>query len=127
MTTLSVMPDNDSAPDAVDLRLDGEGNLALAGEAESVRQRAIERLRFWAAEWFLTPQDGMPYLSTVFRHRTPTPIVERLIMSEVAKVAGVRAVTASTIRSEPDARRLYITVQGVTDYGEFVIDDLAVL
>ena len=126
MTTISAMPDNDSTPDAVDIRLDADGNLAVASEAESVRQRAIERLRFWEAEWFLTPQDGMPYLATVFRYRVPTPIVEQLIVNEVQRVAGVQSITSSSIRSDTETRRLYISLRGVTDYGELVIDNLAV-
>ena len=70
MSSLSAMPDNQS-PVKEDLRLDKDGNIAIAEEQEDVRQRIIERLRYWQGEWFINPRGGVPYRTGVFIGRPP--------------------------------------------------------
>ena len=125
MTTLSVLPPNES-PEIEDISLDASGNLEVATEVEDVRQRVVERLRYWFGEWFLAQRDGIPYKTAVFPYRLPTTLIETMIVSEAAKVEGVREISESSTSIDPDTRVLTITMRGKSDYGNFSISQLTI-
>ena len=112
-----------SHPDAVgqlgggDIYVDGRGNLALATEHEDVRQRVVERLRFWLGEWFLAVNDGVPYYEEIFQRPVSSGVVSRILVEHIRTVEGVTGVSDAQATIDPATRRLQFSATVATNFG----------
>lgn len=115
MTTISVFAPDDAAPQ--DLRLTPRGDLELADGLEDIRQRVIERLRFWRGEWYLDLTDGVPYLQDVFTRPITADLSARIITEQIRSVRGVTGVRDVVAELQTVDRRLIYSAIVDTVYG----------
>jgi hypothetical protein len=81
-------------PDAWDLSVDGNGNIALADEPLSLAQDVACAVRTFKGELWFDTVPGLPYFSTVLG-KSPPPLA-LLKASVVAAAKSVKGVTAAT-------------------------------
>ena len=56
---------------------------------EEIRQRLIQNLKFFLAEWFLDKNEGLPYFQAIFVKGTPADIVEGAFKDRIIGTNGV--------------------------------------
>lgn len=117
MRTLSAFAAGDRFALDQDLRLDARGDIAIETGAEDVRQRVIERLRYWRGEWYLASGEGVPYLQEVFSRPISAELAQTIVSDEIRSVEGVREVSGVRAEIDPETRRLAYAAQVETDFG----------
>ena len=121
MRSLSALdPDKTSGQD---IRLDGRGNLAVVTEIEDVRQRVVERLRWFLGEWFLQVRDGVPYRTRVFTGATSVGLASAVITEQILSERGVTAVLDVFTDINFTSRRMTYSAKVVTNFGDFDVDE----
>lgn len=104
-------------------RLDDDGDMTLGhgaydfheNTAEGVAQNVKTRLALWRGTWFLDTQEGTPWLQEVLGKRTA---VEAVIRDRILGTPGVQEITSFEAVFDPDARRMTVTAEIATPYGE---------
>lgn len=120
MTTLSAFAAG--AAGNQDLRVDAMGNLDLARGLESVRQRVIERVRFFAGEWFLDAAAGVPYYQRILTRPADTVLAAVAITDQIRDVDGVVDVRDVRAVIDPATRRLTWSATVDTDAGAAAVN-----
>ncbi len=92
MITLAIDDNNDTF-------LDASGNVAIVDNAESLRQRLLERLQFFLGEWFLDETRGVPYFQQILQSNVDINIVSNIITNEILKESEVIRVEAPVINT----------------------------
>jgi len=92
MITLAIDDNND-------IFLDASGNVAIVDNAESLRQRLLERLQFFLGEWFLDETLGVPYFQQILQSDVDINIVSNIITNEILKESEVIRVEAPVINT----------------------------
>ena len=92
MITLAIDDNNDTF-------LDASGNVAIVDDAESLRQRLLERLQFFLGEWFLDETLGVPYFQQILQSNVDINIVSNIITNEILKESEVIRVEAPVINT----------------------------
>lgn len=62
----------------------------LVDKKAEVRQRLIQNLRTFFAEWFLDKTIGVPYHQTIFEKGTPVSVIESVLIDEILKTKDVK-------------------------------------
>jgi len=100
------------------LTIDASGNLEVATDLEGLRQKLIQKLRFFRGEWFLDVIDGTPYFQEILTKPINmglvTSILNNRIMSE-PEVTGLGAVDSNL---DPITRRFTYKANVITIFGE---------
>ena len=97
--TISAFEADSGSPQ--DLRVTPRGDLEIVSAREDVRQRVIERLRFWFGQWFLRVQEGIPYRNEVFTRPISAGLAATLVTEQIRAVEGVTGVSGVTARIDP--------------------------
>ena len=105
-----------------DLTLDANGNLSVIDGLPALRQRVVQRLRFWQHEWFLDYADGVPYYSAVFQRPINAGLASAILVSEVMKVAEVTRVSNVSSVLNPVSRRLAWSCTVHSAFGSTEVD-----
>lgn len=111
MTTISA-PTGDIAPD-----------FAIATGDEEIRQRVIQRLRFFRGEWFLNKAAGTPWFQRVLTRYAPIGIVTTIITQAIESVDGVRSVSDIESDIDRNLRRFRFSATIATDNGQITINE----
>lgn len=91
MITLSINSGDDTF-------LDADKNVAIVDDAESLRQRLLERLRMFLGEWFLDETIGVPYFQQILQSGVNINTVSNIITNEILKDTEVIRVQAPTLQ-----------------------------
>ena len=84
------------------LKMDDNDDLAIENNKfvltsnnsdEEIRQRLLQRLRFFYGEWFLETTKGIPYFQAVFVKGTPPDIIEGIFKETIIATEGVVSLT----------------------------------
>lgn len=119
----------------MDLLLDSAGDLDLSTNdlqlvdgVDAVRQELQIRYRFFLGEWFLDPDEGVPYIRDVLK-KNPNEAQVRALLTEVARTTpGVASVDNIELDLDAGARQLTVTldlqadVSGTLVYVPFVVE-----
>ena len=105
-----------------DLHLDRLGCLAVADGLEDVRQRVIEKLRFWFGTWFLDPTDGVDYRAEVFVRPISAGLASALVTDTIRDVEGVNGVREVVASIDPVERQFTYSAQIDTPYGSTQVE-----
>lgn len=105
-----------------DISLDPRGNLAIADGVEDVRQRALNRLRFWLGEWYMDQTKGVRYIEQVFGRQVEPALAASAITGKLREVEGVIAVYGVRVEIDPMTRRLSYSARLRTDSGEVEVN-----
>ena len=106
----------------MDLLLDASGDLDLTTNdiqlvdgVEAVRQELQIRFRFFLGEWFLDPDEGVPYIRDVLV-KNPSEGRVRALLTEVAtSTPGVTEVTNLELDLDIGTRTLTVTMDLTAD------------
>lgn len=109
-----------------DLLLDSDGDLVLRNGdiviTDSVIQAIKIRLRWFANEWRINKDYGIPYYEEVFIKNPNKQLIEERIKEEILTVDEVQEVTAVNIEVNTITRKAVITfsvtVNGIEQNGE---------
>lgn len=119
----------------MDLKLNAAGDLDLSSNdvelldgVEAIRQQLQIRYRFFTGEWFLDPDEGVPYIRDVLR-KSPNEARVRALLAEVARTTpGVVSVDSIALDLDASLRQLTVTldlqaqVDGALTYLPFVVE-----
>ena len=123
MRTISAFAPGQADLGEQDIRLDPRGNLAVEVELEDVRQRWIERLRFWRGEWFRDVTEGTPYHGDLFGDDPQSAAMAGAVLTSIGlSVDGVNSISNARTSIDPSNRRLTYSAVGHTGYGDMQID-----
>ena len=111
----------------MDLALDQNGDLALSGGdlvlitgAEEVAQRIRIRLRLFLGEWFLAPEEGMPYWQRILGHRITRPALLSIFRQAIQDTEGVASIESLSADVDGARRSVRISFRVTTDTGAVV-------
>lgn len=102
-----------------------EGNkFKLVDKKAEVRQRLLQNLRTFFAEWFLDKTLGVPYHQVIFEKGTPQSVIESLLIDEILKTRDV----TNLLRFDPldldvGTRELSIHFEVATAFGTVTIEE----
>ena len=83
MTQLKMDDDNDIA-------IENNGFVLTENNSdEEIRQRIIQRLKFFLDEWFLDRTEGLPYFQAIFVKGTSPDIIEAAFKERIIGTDGV--------------------------------------
>ena len=121
--TISAFGSNQQARDGQDIRLDEFGNLAVVDGLEDVRQRVLERLRYWLGQWFLSVQDGVPYRPEIFQRSTTVGLAAAIVTDQIRTVEEVTGVSRVVATLDPVTRRMTYSALVSTEHGSMEIGE----
>ena len=105
-----------------DLRVDEMGNLEVVSGIEETRQRVIERLLYYFAEWPLNTTEGVPYRNDIFTRPINAGLASSIISDQIRSVDGVTGVRNVQAILNPTDRRFTYSALISTIYGDFDIN-----
>jgi len=73
--------------------------------SESVVQDLMIALRFFKGEWFLDPDQGLPYFQSILGQKTPIAIVSQIFRRVISGRPGIKSIDSFAVR-RVDARSL---------------------
>src|SRR5262249_5038662 len=97
------------------------GDLVLTFGLESIRQDVRARLRFFAGEWFLNTDEGVPYFEHVLVKSPDQTLLRSVFRDVILGAGGVIAVPEIKLDYDRTRRRLVINFRATTDLG--VLED----
>ena len=100
----------------------GDIDFSTVDGLESVRQRAIQRLLFLRAEWFLDITQGLPYLADVIGYQDNINLARRAIVDELLTVEDVDAVSEVQIEHVREDRTLKFSALISTRFGTVAVE-----
>jgi len=101
-----------------DLFLDDNGQLAWTIGAEAIAQHIRIRLRFFKGEWFLDPDEGIPYFQEVFKKQTGRDRVEKILRKAITDTPGVAKLLKFSATYEASNRSLHVIFDALLDTGK---------
>lgn len=113
-------PEPDDQDEHPDLHLTPEGNMSLADGNESIKQRVLQRLRFWRGESFLYTERGIPYIDELLQRPESVGLISVVLTEEVIDVDGVVEVNDVKASIDPAIRRMSWSASILTDTGEII-------
>lgn len=123
MRTISAFAPDDHSADNQDIRVTSTGDLEIVDGLENVRQRVIERLRFWVGQWFLRVEDGVPYRPEIFHRPTSVGLAAAVVTSQIRDVEEVTGVANVVAQIDPLSRRMTYSATIMTVYGDMQIGE----
>jgi hypothetical protein len=110
----------------MDLALDTDGDLAIdAGDAyyltgvDAIAQHIKIKLRFFLGDWFLNPDEGMPYYDTVLGVKNPSiSAVRALFRKAIVSTPGIVELQNLTLDYDTSARTLAVDFTAKCSDGE---------
>jgi len=81
-----------------DIHLDDQGNLSTVSGIEALRQKILQKLRFFQGEWFLNINEGVPYFQQIFARPIDAGLAASIFNNEILEeeeVTGLKNVSAN--------------------------------
>jgi hypothetical protein len=101
------------------------GDLVLTYDLESIRQDVRARLRFFAGEWFLNTDEGVPYFENVLVKNPDQSLLRTVFRDIILGARGVTGVPEMKLDYEGPRRRLTVSFRASTDLG--LLEDIVAL
>ncbi len=110
-----------------DLHLDALGNLAIATDAEGLRQKLETRFRLYLGEWYLDISKGVPYIQRILgRAQGSNPALQNTIGqifdNQALKEPEVLSVISSSSEFIRELRAYSYSVKLETIYGQLTLE-----
>ena len=121
--TISAFAPGEQAIDGQDIRITATGDLEIVDGLEDVRQRVIERLRFWLGQWFLGVHDGVPYRPEIFQRPTSVGLAAAVVSDQIRSVDEVTGVSKVFAEIDPLTRKMTYTATVSTPHGEMSMSE----
>lgn len=96
----------------------------LVDKKAEVRQRLLQNLRTFFAEWFLDRTIGVPWIQVIFEKGTPESVIESLIIDEILKTQDVtNLLRFDPLDLDPVNRSLAVDFEVATIYGNVTLSE----
>lgn len=97
----------------------------LVDKKAEVRQRLIQNLRTFFAEWFLDKTLGVPYHQVIFEKGTSVSVIESLLIDEIIKTKDVK----NLLKFDPldlnvATRELSVYFEVATTFGTIAVEEV---
>lgn len=99
----------------MDLLLDDSGDLALVNGdlvtvtgVDEIAQRVRVRLRLFAGEWFLAPDQGVPYFDRILGQKISKAALLSILREQVLACPGIASI--ATLEADVDSARRSVSV-----------------
>ena len=104
----------------MDILLDQDGDLLLTPQgdmvfAESVSQKILIRLRWFAEEWRWNREEGLPYRDRLLRKNPDVNFMEAAIRTKIFDVPEVTEVRDVRVTVDPKTRSASVQFEAYTD------------
>lgn len=105
-----------TSPNVNDLVL-VNGDLALIGSKEGIRQNCLQRLRTYFGEWFLDVTIGVPYYQQILVKNPDQGKIDAVFVNTIINTPGITALTNYSFFFDPVARVLRVSFKALTTDG----------
>lgn len=109
-------------PATGDLDLTG-GGLNLVRGAEEVAQELRIRFLFFKGEWFLNPEEGIPYHDEILGQKVSQQVVDSIFRKVITTCPGVQSLDSFESSLDQETRVLTLNFVCTADNGESIIID----
>ncbi len=93
-----------------------DGNFVLVDGIPAIEQQLRVALRMFKGEWFLAPNDGIPYIQTIFVKGTSLGVITTLLRKAILAVPGVTQINTFDLQFNAAARTLSVSFSAtITD------------
>jgi hypothetical protein len=93
-------------------------DLSLVSGIDNLVQKLKIRLLFFFGEWFLDTALGVPYYDTVLVKNPNVPQIDALLKSVILATEGVTEIISYTSDYDNGLRKLSVSFEAKTIYGE---------
>ncbi len=121
--TISAFPSDSQDLADQDIYVSDSGDIALVSGLEDVRQRVIERLRFWVGQWFLGINAGVGYRTQIFQNPVSVGLAAAVVSDAIRSIDEVTGVTEVHAEIEPITRRMSYYARVQTRDGDIVLSE----
>jgi hypothetical protein len=90
---------------------------------ETVSQAVLTRLKLHRGEWFLDSSEGTPYTPAILGKHTAGSH-DFALRARVLETEGVKEITEFESHTDPEIRKLLVSMTINTDYGQAVIQEI---
>ena len=107
-------------------RIDERGELITSGDSlfvyrsEGVALNILTRLRLFLGESFRDTSDGTAWLQDVLIRTDDLTVISQTLQSRITKTPNVSEIISFNAKQDPTSRRLNITCQVLTAFGDVV-------
>lgn len=109
-------------------KLDPSGDMVLGhgssdfyqNSPDGVAQCVKTRLALWRGQWFIDIDEGTPWIQQILGHRSA---VEAVLRERINQTPGVKAITSMETIFDPEERRMTVTVEIDTHFGQTTISE----
>ena len=105
----------------MDISLTPDGDLYISPEGdvkleESVAQKIRTKLLWFKGEWAWDPDEGMPYMESLFVKNPDTDFFESLVRAKIFEVEEITEVKDVRVTYDRQTRSAVIFFEALTDY-----------
>jgi hypothetical protein len=99
-------------------------NQSVVSDRDQVKQNIKIRLLMIQGEWFLNSQIGLPYFEKILVKNPDFSAIDVMIKATIVDTPEVTGITAYSSMFNKTARRLSVSFQASTIYGNVTINNL---
>lgn len=103
--------------DSHDLYFGSRAGIAIATDADAVRQGILTRLRLFRGEWYLDTNAGVPWFESAFLAGSNIRSIERTIKRQILDTPGVDEILSFTASFDGSTRSLSISFEVESIFG----------
>ncbi len=103
-----------------DISLDNSGSLKPVSDLERVRQKILQRLRFFKRDWFLNINEGIPYKEEILTRPANAGLAASIFNKEILQEDGVTGIGKVSTKIIDRTLLYQATVQ--TIYGDIEVE-----
>lgn len=112
-----------------------DAEIDMVTGADQVKQEILIRLRLFRSEWFLAPDDGVPYWQQVFdkaideytadgTQGSSARLIESVLRAEILAVDSVEAITEWEMAIDAATRHMTLSFTCSTGEGVVVVSEI---
>lgn len=100
------------------------GTLVFLEDTEAIRQAVLTRLQFFKGEWFLFPDQGLPWFQSILIKNPNANVLNSVFRTAILGVAGVASLTKLDLTFDRGTRKLTVNFAAMTDLGATIAGTL---
>ncbi len=110
-------------PSTSDVELQN-GDLRLVAGVDAIAQGLRVAMRLFYGEWFLTPDEGIPYWRDVLVSAPKSRLIESLFRREILKDEQIESIKTFSFSRSAATRRATITFTAISSEGVVAVSEV---
>ena len=99
-------------------------DLKLVAGVDLIAQRLIVGLRMFLGEWFLTPNDGMPWYQSVLINSPKSNVIEAMFRQHILADGDIESIRSLALTIDKRTRKLTADFEAVSGEGTVSVKDI---